>query len=227
MTKKLKTIAKKLLALLGYRVVQMTQGGQGYRSCAETLRRAKKENLSLFEYINKLWGGNKIDHTIKRILAHTPVQIESILEIGPGTGVYIKSIIYQLNLVPKIPLSSNFIYEIYEPAKDWAQYLTAEYDFVKSIEGVDGFSLCATESNSMNLIHARGVFVYIPFLSSVTYSEDSIRCAKKNGIIAFDVLDESCFLKEDLASWLKSEHRYPVIVPSFNLKFFLKTVAAL
>jgi len=75
-------------------------------------------------------------------------------------------------------------YEIYETARDWRAWLAKQYPVV--VHQADGHALSQTEDNSVDLVQAHGVFIYLPFLNSVEYFREIARVPRPGGLAAFD-----------------------------------------
>src|SRR5262249_55123326 len=77
----------------------------------------------------------------------------------------------------------------------------------------DGNSLKHTESQSADLVHAHGVFVYLPFLTTYRYFHEMVRVVSERGYIVFDILSEDCLDELKVSEWLRSEQYYPCMLP--------------
>jgi hypothetical protein len=97
-------------------------------------------------------------------------------------------------------------YEIYETANDWNEWLRAQYPVIA--HDADGCSLNQTQSSGVDLVHAHGVFVYLPFLTSYNYFKEIWRVAGPGSYIVFDIMSERCFDEATTEKWLASPHRY-------------------
>jgi hypothetical protein len=65
-----------------------------------------------------------------------------------------------------------------------------------------------TPNNSADLIHAHGVFVYIPFLVTYRYFEEIVRVAAPHSFVAFDIVSEPCLDDKTVANWLQAGDEY-------------------
>ena len=179
--------------------------GLGYISAKETVRNAKKEGLSVCDYVEKLWGQagetKKVIDNMEKFGAFKNPD-PTICEIGTGTGRYMEKIIGKCN-----PLR----YESYETATDWADWLKKEYNIIS--QESDGFSLKDTNDNSIDLVHSHGVFVYLPFFDSLRYFKEIDRISSKNAIIVFDCITEDCLDELLLNKWIDSQFSFPRIMP--------------
>jgi hypothetical protein len=75
-----------------------------------------------------------------------------------------------------------------------------------------GVSLKETPSKSVDLTHAHGVFVYLPFLVSYQYFKEIIRITKIGGSVCFDIISEDCLDEPTVEKWLKSGQNYPCFI---------------
>ena len=135
----------------------------GYISASETEAAARQAGLPVGDYVERLWGvegGSKrvIDRIAATgILDHPGV---SILEIGAGTGRYMEKVIARVESLTS--------YESYETNQGWAKYLAKTYPSITT-RCADGLSLSETRDHSVDFVHAHGVFVYTPFLTTMRY----------------------------------------------------------
>ncbi|MGZ5191241.1 MAG: hypothetical protein ACXWCZ_09495, partial [Flavisolibacter sp.] len=95
-----------------------------YISAVDTVESARKENLSVGEYVEKLWDQvGQSDKVIEQVLSLVSLPpTPSIIEIGTGTGRYLEKLIVKFK-----PGS----YESYDIAEDWNEYLRRQYKDVK------------------------------------------------------------------------------------------------
>lgn len=206
----MKKIINSILGLLNLRIIKGNHpknisSDLGYISAKETIKNAQKENLSVCDYVEKIWDQRGetqmvIDNMEK--LGVFQNANPTICEIGAGTGRYIEKVIDKCN--PKR-------YESYETANDWAEWLEKEYPIISQTS--DGISLKSTVDNSIDLVHSHGVFVYLPFFDSLRYFREIDRVAIKNAIIVFDCITEDCLDKILLNKWLNSKYNFPRIIP--------------
>ncbi len=73
----------------------------------------------------------------------------------------------------------------------------------------DGASLKQTAADSVNLLHAHGVFVQLPFLVAYRYWMEMWRVVRNNGWVVFDIYSEDCMDEPTVEKWLASKHNYP------------------
>lgn len=157
---------KKLLARKGLTITRIGTtsdvSSQGYISTKETVSAAEREKLSICDYVEKLWAKQGDTRRVIEQMASCGafgITNPNVVEIGTGTGRYLEKVLEKCKPTK---------YESYETARDWAEWLQSKYPIVVSHEA-DGVSLKQTLANSVDLIHAHGVFVYLPFLASYRY----------------------------------------------------------
>jgi phospholipid N-methyltransferase len=194
-----------------------------YISCEETVRGAQENKLSVCEYLEKLWdqvGATQL--VIDNMENYGCFQSEKlvyVLEIGTGTGRYAEKVINKFS-VDK--------YFSYETAEDWAHWLQETYGPKLISRSGDGNSLTYEQDGTIDLVHAHGVFVYLPVLHCFKYFTDMVRVSKKGGFIVFDFYPIEHFSLETINKWIESKDYYPVLIPE-NLiqEFFEKSGFAL
>jgi hypothetical protein len=174
-----------------------------------TIAAAQAAQLSVGDYVDTVM--NKVprssQNTIDRMatLGVFSGPIETIVEIGPGTGRYLEKAL-------KAGRPSR--YEIYETAGPWASYLVREYQVV--LQPTNGYSLSDTPDNSVDLVHAHKVFSGVPLMVTICYWREMVRVIRLGGWAAFDVVTEPCLSVEAVQAWATSGIRndsYPAAVP--------------
>jgi phospholipid N-methyltransferase len=173
----------------------------GYIPAKETISAAKREGLSVCDYVEKLWGKQGDTQKVINQMASCglfDVENPHVLEIGAGTGRYLEKVLEKCRPAK---------YEIYEIARDWAEWLQSTYPIVS--HEADGMSLSQTSDHSIDILHAHGVFVYLPFLISYRYFREIWRVMKSGGSVIFDIYSEDCMDEATVEKWLSSEHDYP------------------
>ncbi len=156
----MKKIINSILGLLNLRIIKakhlINSNNQGYISANETVKSAQKEGLSVCDYVENIWNQKgatqKVIDNIEKFGVFQN-KSPSICEIGTGTGRYMEKVIAKCD---------PSYYESYETASDWADWLQEEYSIIS--QPTDGFSLSSTLDNSIDIVHAHGVFVYLKFL---------------------------------------------------------------
>jgi len=175
--------------------------GLGYIRVEETLSAARKAGVTLEQYLEQIWGYSTIASQVVNEMSLAGVfdkEDQRILEIGAGTGLYMGKV---------LEVSGSRHYESYETSSDWANYLHQTHRI--QTRNADGETLNETKDNSIDLVQAHGVFVYLPFLSTYRYWKEIFRVCSKTSYVVFDVFSESCLEPSDVDLWLKSGQTYP------------------
>lgn len=201
-------IINSILKLFNLKLIKASQhkNGLNYISAKETVESAKVENLSVCDYVEKLWGQvGETQNVINKMERFGVFKFDnpSICEIGAGTGRYLDKVLKKCN---------PSRYESYETASDWAQWLQDTYPIIS--QPTDGFSLKSTEDKSMDIIHSHGVFVYLKFLDNIRYFNEMVRTIKHQGLLVFDCYTEDCMSDKILDNWLESKHNFPSVMPN-------------
>lgn len=190
---------------------------KGYIDAMVIEREAKMLKLSICEYLeSKNTDVRKIgrrDRIINKIIEYFPNNKVSILEIGTGTGMYLEKL-----------LNSNVLsYEIYEVNNGWKQYLKRNYDNrIVHIIDADGISLKQTNNESINVVHAHAVFVYLPIVHTMQYFKEAARVLCKGGLFIFDVINDTDLQVKDALNWHRLGYDFAVVIPhSFITDFCL------
>jgi SAM-dependent methyltransferase len=201
----IKTTIEHLLAKKGFAIKPLDKNSakcsQGYISAKDTVSGAEREGLSVCDYVEKLWGKQGDTQKVIDQMGSSGAfdkASPTVLEIGAGTGRYLEKVLQTCNPVK---------YESYETARDWADWLQATYPIVS--HKADGVSLKQTQTCSVDLLHAHGVFVYLTFLISYRYFMEIWRVVKDGGYVVFDIISENCLDHPTVCKWLASEHNYP------------------
>lgn len=184
----------------------------GYIGAKQTITAAAAENLSVGDYLEKIWdeSGNRY-RIANDLLTITGKRISQVCEIGTGAGLLAELI---------MEYCSPSSYESYEPDQDWADWLSQGLGLLS--HPADGVSLNQTASSSIDLALAHGVFVYLPFLSTIGYIEEMVRITIDGGYIAFDIFSENCLDDETIQRWLASDDRYACFLSRGYITEFLK-----
>ena len=136
----------------------------------------------------------------------------SVVEIGPGTGRYTEKL---------LAICKPKLHQLYETDAEWRTWLGKTYPVQVPI--VDGKSLRQTPSKSKELIHAHGVFVYLPFLITYRYFSEICRIAASASYIVFDIISEECVTPELTRKWIAAEHYFATFLSvRFVVEFFEK-----
>jgi ubiquinone/menaquinone biosynthesis C-methylase UbiE len=216
-----KNIAKKFLirifpAKMGYVIKPK---GEGYFDAGSIFKAAKKENLSVVEYLEKYdvgRVGRKRNQIIAALKANGVIKTyERIIEIGAGTGMFLESFIQLCN--PKV-------YEVYETNLGWANYIKKRYNgnINLKVHNPDGYTLKESADKSADIITAHGVFVYLPIVITFQYLKEATRVCKNNGKIVFDCFSDRIFTVEEIIRFrgMNPDYDFPVVIPEKMLSDF-------
>lgn len=157
--------------------------------------------MTVCDYVERLWDQAGDTQRVIDQMASCGVfeqEVSRVLEIGPGTGRYLEKV---------LGIRKPDSYEIYETAQDWAEWLQARYPIVS--READGVSLHRTSTDSVDVLHAHGVFVYLPFLVSYRYWKEIWRVVRGGGWVVFDIYSEDCLDAPTVEKWLASGNSYP------------------
>ncbi|MBS1627466.1 MAG: CDP-glycerol glycerophosphotransferase family protein [Bacteroidetes bacterium] len=193
-----------------------------YIDATVTENEAKKLKLSICEYLeSKNTDTRKIgrrDRIIEQMLKYFPNNKISILEIGTGTGMYLEKLLHL----------SIANYDVYEVNDGWKQYLKRNYENnIVHIIDADGISLKQTKNESIDIVHAHAVFVYLPIIQIMQYFKEAARVLCKGGLFIFDVINDKDLKVKDALNWHQAGYDFAVITPhafiedfclSYNLK---------
>jgi SAM-dependent methyltransferase len=168
---------------------------QPFLPARKTIAAAKRAGLPVGDYLDRYSA--EPEATARAVQALLRIgglgnEVERACEIGPGSGRYAEKVIAALQ-----PSS----YEIYETAVDWLPHLHTSLPNVV-VRPADGRTLSSTASESVDLVQAHKLFVYIPFVASVGYMEEMARVVRPGGIVAFDIVTEDCLDEKATQTWL-------------------------
>jgi SAM-dependent methyltransferase len=175
----------------------------GFLPLQETIKKARAAGMSLSDWIDQQHNEpGATPRTIQQLreLGVFQVPIDTVCEIGPGSGRFLEKILQHCH--PRQ-------YEIYETEADWSEWLAKSYP-VKP-RAADGKSLSATTSDAIDLVTSFRVFVALPFLVTLRYLNEMVRVVRPGGTVVFDVVTEECMDVETTTKWLASGSTYPVV----------------
>jgi hypothetical protein len=198
-------LVRRALAHAGYVRSGSAPAASGYIDAASTIAGARAAGRSVSEHVEALWdqtgATDRVIENMRDLGCLSPCA--RACEIGPGTGRYLERV--HAALRPQR-------YDIYETADDWASWLAATYSFIVR-QPADGRSLSQTPDASCGLVHAHGVFVYLPVIVCFDYFAEMCRVCAPDGHVVFDFYAaRDC----DLAlaeRWLAAPDRYAVVLP--------------
>jgi hypothetical protein len=204
-------LAKTTLARMNLRLTRIDAPFEDYRSFIpfkQTVAAARESGLSVGDYIEAHYDTPEAARDTLRQLAALGVfdgAVNRICEIGPGSGRYLRE---------TLRYCTPAHYEVYETARQWAQWLSREYRVV--LLPADGRSLPATATESVDLVQAHKVLPGQPFLVTCRYLAEMARVARVGGKVVFDLVTEDCMNMDVLECWLKSGsgyQHYPNMIP--------------
>ena len=185
-----------------------------YQPFPKTLKAAEKARLSVGDYIDAKFhvpGATQEAIDQMALLGIFRNGIEKVCEIGPGSGRYLAKVLEQCK---------PGVYEIYETDPPWAAWLEKTYHVIAC--HADGISLKQTNDESVDLVHAHKVFVYLPCVVVSQYLDEMSRVVRKDGWIVFDVVSENCMTEELLRKWVAMHVFYPCMMSRDYVVDFLK-----
>jgi SAM-dependent methyltransferase len=178
---------------------------QSFLSARRTIAAAHRAGLSVADYIDQRNATpGTTASTVERMLSIAGLSghVDRVCEIGPGTGRYAERVIAALH---------PDVYEMYETANDWLPYLR-RLPNVKTLPA-DGRTLGHTASESVDLVHANKVFVYIPLIVTVGYLREMARVTRPGGAVAFDIVTEDCMDTATTNSWVDTGSTLYSMIP--------------
>ena len=181
----------------------------------KTRAAARKAGLSVGDYVDQTFAAPGVTQAavdaMISISGLTPENVNTVCEIGPGTGRYLEKVLSALRPTR---------YEIYETADDWITHLR---NFPTVIaQPTDGRSLSATRDHSVDLAHAQKVFVYLDFWVTAGYLTEMARVLRPGGIAAFDIVSQDCTDDDTVAEWIREGSILQPIAKDWVLTFLEK-----
>ncbi len=139
---------------------------------SEYMEAARAAGLSVGDYVdtvlNKVPGSSQSTIDKMASVGIFAAPLETIVEIGPGTGRYLEK---------TIKVARPARYEIYETAGPWASYLVSEYN--AALQPTDGYSLAGTSDASVDLVHVRTRYSStVPFMVTSCYLQEMVRVVR-------------------------------------------------
>jgi SAM-dependent methyltransferase len=178
---------------------------QSFLSARKTIAAAHRAGLSVADYIdqhNATPGTTASTVEAMLSIAGLGGHVDRVCEIGPGTGRYAEQVIAALH---------PDVYEMYETAADWLPYLR-RLPGAKTMPA-DGRTLSHTASESVELVHANKVFVYIPLVVTIGYLREMARVVRPGGTVAFDIVTEGCMDTATTNSWIDARVTLYSMIP--------------
>ncbi len=179
-------------------------GVKSFVSARQTIVGARREGLAVRDYIDKhnaQPGATAAAVEAMLRLAELD-QADTVCEIGPGTGRYAELVISALHPA---------VYEMYETAADWLPHLRKLP--AARIMPADGRTLSQTKPESVDLVHANKVFVYLPLVSTIRYLEEMARVVRPGGVMAFDIVTEDCMDEAVIKTWVANNSVIYSMIP--------------
>ena len=209
---------KRLLNRYGY---TLARTGLGFIDAPSTVAAARAKGMSVCDYRESMEDDprkkGRRDRIISRLKAAGIFRgASAVCEIGAGTGMYLEKV---------IELARPASYEVYETDTGWVQFLKSEYGNRQGTKLIchpaDGATLSFTPENSLDLVQAHGVFVYLPLMQSLRYLKECARVCRPGSHLVFDCYLDTTFSSLAVAeAWLSGPWQFPVIVPKKLLEEF-------
>jgi len=201
---RLRSAVNRCLSPFGWQLGRSEPFRHAYIDAAMTLREAAKSGLSVSAYLKRMWNSEAQVREVGELMATAgalSATTQHVCEIGAGTGIYLEETLQRTK--------PDYV-EVYEPNHGWAAYLREHFPVVT--QACDGEHLGGTPDSSMDLVAAHGVFVYTPFLVSMSYVAEAARVLRAGRYLVFDVACDHCFSGADVDWWLASPQRYPAFL---------------
>ena len=177
---------------------------------------ARRAGKPIGDYLEEMWGckgqADRISRWMQDIGCYD--NCSTVLEIGPGSGRF---------LHPTLERAKPIRYEIYETAHRWAGWLASSNQPQVISRPASGRSLDATSSGSCDLVHAHGVFVYLPPLTCFEYFGEMIRVVSPAGHVVFDFFPSEDFDEGTVFKWLAGKDRFAIVLPRRHVTDFFLT----
>lgn len=199
--------------LMGHVNLRIAKIGNSFGQDVKTLKRLEKNGQNINDLLEKNAQYSSAIGQRDRICNHILNNINlpansKIMEIGPGTGRFSEIFI-------KIQGISQYI--LIETHKEWRNYLKKKLRKINTTEViapiVDGYSLIQFNNQSVDFIHAHGVFIYLTPVDSFSYLNEIIRVSSKNAYVYFDFFSSEAVDVNVMKDWLESGHKFPIFLP--------------
>jgi hypothetical protein len=203
------------LGLYGFQLLRPGENAHivSFQPFKQILKEAKKAGLTVGNYIDwKFHIPGATQSTIDQLARFGAFEgkVQRVCEVGPGSGRYLEQV---------QRLCAPSTYEIYETDQEWSDWLARTYHV--TAHNADGTTLRDTATESVDLVHAHKVFVYLPFVVTCQYFDEMIRIARPGAQIVFDIVSENCMPDPILKKWIASCIYYPCIMPrEFVIQLF-------
>ncbi len=202
------TIVRFFPSKMGYKVVPK---GEGYLDAKNVIAMANEKGLSIGDFLEQTDHagiGKRRDFIIDNLLQAGVFSraCPRMLEIGAGTGMFTEQVLEKCS-VGKV--------EIYEIHRHWKNYLQTTYGGKTTLvlHDADGYSLKQTADESIDLLFAHGVFVYLPAIVTGQYLKDAARVCKSGGLIVFDYFSDTTFTLKEILRFreVNPYYEFPVV----------------
>jgi SAM-dependent methyltransferase len=203
----IKRLVKRLMCSAGFTIRRINSADtvKDYIDPKSTIAAARARNMTAAEYCCHVLAWGTIDAWLvemNHMKLFDRYRGSNVLEIGAGVGCFTHTV---------HPLLAAKSYENYEPSKGWSDYMAKTYGITS--RPCDGRSLSSNAAQSVDLVFAHGVFVYIPFTVTAHYWAEAARVLRPGGTLIFDAMTEECMTPDNVAKWHAAEAHYPALIP--------------
>jgi SAM-dependent methyltransferase len=198
-----KSLAKRMLAAAGYSLTRLPARNPlapGEYLTLDMIRDAEESGMYVGDFMEKQWGEEGKSLEVVETLYVPRVKPDStVLEVGPGTGMYI------LKLIRHLPEGSVHLFEL---DAYWSNYLRKLFrsDPRIALHPCNGYSYEGIADSSVDLYCANGVFAYTKHMVTFRNLKDALRVVRPGGVIAFDFFDADAV---DEAEFFVNSNLYP------------------
>ena len=210
----IKNFVNKVFEPFGYELAPYYSRVDQYIPFKDVMIGAMNAGISVGDFIEQKYDqpGSSMKTVNKMVeLGVFESDVKNICEIGPGSGRYLEKV---------LRLCSPEIYQIYETADDWRDYLVKEYGVIAC--STNGLNLEETKTASVDLVHAHKVFSTIGLYEILHYFSEISRVVRNGGKLVFDVITESCLREDSILEWQKVRRGWPnTLMPKkFVIEYF-------